>query len=247
MIRPLRPFWSYYGSKYALAPLYPRPQHPLLVEPFAGGAAYALHYPDLQVLLIDKDPVIAGLWQYLIRVSESEILALRDDVDDVTQLGPVAAEARWLVGFWLGRCRATPLQAGGAWLRQHRRVRPASFWGAQAKRRIASQLRYIRHWRALCGEYRDAADRPATWFVDPPYLTKGGRRYREGSTGLDYAALGAWCRTRPGQVLVCEQAGAAWLPFERLRRAQGMRGFRDEVVWTPEPRAGVQLELRAFA
>lgn len=41
-----------------------------------------------------------------------------------------------------------------------------------------------------------------------------------------------------------EKPGVSW---QRLRRAQGMRGFRDEVVWTPEPRAGVQLELRAFA
>ena len=62
----MRPFFTYYGGKYRAAPLYPSPTHANLVEPFAGSAGYALRYYDRQVLLVDADPVIAGLWRYLI-------------------------------------------------------------------------------------------------------------------------------------------------------------------------------------
>ena len=56
---------------------------------------------------------------------------------------------------------------------------------------------------------------PATWFIDPPYQN-AGKHYRFGSSQLDYPALAAWCQTREGQVIVCEQGGATWLPFQVL-------------------------------
>ena len=34
----LRPFFGYYGSKWAMARLYPAPQHRTIIEPFAGAA-----------------------------------------------------------------------------------------------------------------------------------------------------------------------------------------------------------------
>jgi hypothetical protein len=33
---------------------------------------------------------------------------------------------------------------------------------------------------------------------------------------LNYSELAAWCRSRPGQVIVCEEEGADWLPFRPL-------------------------------
>ena len=52
----------------------------------------------------------------------------------------------------------------------------------------------------------------ASWFVDPPYQNQG-KHYHYGPENVDFAMLGNWCRTRLGQVIVCENEGADWLPF----------------------------------
>jgi hypothetical protein len=59
------------------------------VEPFAGAAGYSTRYPDRNVILVDRDPVITGVWRYLIQVSEREILSLPDvhAGEDVCDLG----------------------------------------------------------------------------------------------------------------------------------------------------------------
>jgi site-specific DNA-adenine methylase len=49
----LRPFFTYTGGKYRLAPRYPEPRHNLIIEPFAGSAGYSLRHPEREVLLID--------------------------------------------------------------------------------------------------------------------------------------------------------------------------------------------------
>jgi len=85
-------------------------------------------------------------------------------------------------------------------------------WCCRTCNRIASQLHAIRHWTLIEGDYTEAPGVPATWFVDPPYIDKG-KHYRLGSSTIDFDALGAWCRTRRGQVMVCENVGADWLPF----------------------------------
>lgn len=95
---------------------YPAPKHPLIIEPFAGAAGYATRYPDRLVLLVERDPVVAALWRYLIRVPSREIMALPDVVEDTREL-PVAEEARSLIGFWLNKRnsrRATPPPRGCA-------------------------------------------------------------------------------------------------------------------------------------
>lgn len=57
------------------------------------------------------------------------------------------------------------------------------------------------------------------------------RGYR--CTGLDYAVLADWCRTRRGQVMVCEQDGAEWLPFVPFRPITSTANTRKlEVIWT---------------
>ena len=54
--------------------------------------------------------------------------------------------------------------------------------------RIASQIARIRHWTIIHGDYRQAPDIDATWFVDPPYQVMG-KHYRHGAKGLDFDAL----------------------------------------------------------
>jgi site-specific DNA-adenine methylase len=80
----------------------------------------------------------------------------------------------------------------------------------------------------------------ATWFVDPPYNNKAGSHYKCGSKDIDYNNLAEWCRSRRGQVMVCENAGATWLPFEDLYEHVGASRVGNkpkrsvEAIWTNE-------------
>ena len=126
---------------------------------------------------------------------------------------------------------------------RHRVERPGCFWGRAARERIASQLQHIRHWQVRCADYRTLSDEGfATWFVDPPFRGKAGRRYRFGSSAIDYEQLGKWCLERLGQVMVCEQLGAGWLPFVDAGKGRGMSGERPTLMWSNAPLPG-QLQL----
>lgn len=54
---------------------------------------------------------------------------------------------------------------------------------------------------------------------------------------IDFQAFGEWCRSRNGQVIVCEQEGASWLPFKYLGRSSAARGNRKscEALWLNRP------------
>lgn len=98
--------------------------------------------------------------------------------------------------------------------------------------RIASQLDAIRHWRVIEADYAATEGVGiATWFIDPPY-DGAGSHYVHGCDAIDYEALGRFCRSRQGQVIVCENEGARWLPFEHLRDVKtARRGRSAEAVW----------------
>lgn len=219
----LRPFFSYFGGKWTLAPKYPAPEHQTIVEPFAGSAGYATRYPDREVILIERASEIAALWRWLIAVSVDEVLALPLDPSKTEGL-PI--EARALIGFWCARGRTRPARTtNSAWLKSGKW--PSSFWGESARARIAAQVPLIRHWRIIEGEYTAAPDVTATWFIDPPYI--GARHYL--ARVDDYEALGAWCGSRRGLAITCEAGGASWLPFAPFRQAKSIaRGTYAEVV-----------------
>lgn len=235
MTPALKPFFRYYGGKQRAARTYPAPMRDRVIEPFAGAAGYSMLHADRDVLLIDKYPVIAGIWRYLIAVSPSEIQRI-PSVDSVNDLPAwVPQEARWLVGFWMNDGTTRPcvtLSSGLAGFRAagHKTIG----WGQHTKDRIAGQVDKIRHWRVIEGDYTEAPDVDATWFIDPPYAGKAGSYYVRGSKDLDYAALGAWCRARRGQVMVCEAAGADWLPFVQRQgiKAGFSKGASSEALWT---------------
>ncbi len=222
----MRTFFSFHGGKWRIAPRYPAPEHDLVVEPFAGSAGYALRRDARRVILVEKDPTIAGVWEYLIRASPSEILALPDlepgqSVDDFS----LPQEARWLIGFWLNKGARRPRKTASSWVRSG--IRPNSTWGLEVRRRIVRQLDGIREWKITEGSYEEAPNVRATWFIDPPYEGTSEYRYRE----IDYEALATWCKRRRGQVIVCERPGATWLPFRLLYVAKGQRGKSPESVW----------------
>lgn len=230
----LRPFFSYFGGKWTLAPHYPPPAHLMLVEPFAGSAGYATRYPDREVVLVEREPRLATMWRWLIGVSVDEVMGL--PLDPAKREG-LPAGAQHLIGFWSCRGRTSPTTTvTSSWLTSGKW--PSSFWGEYARARVAAQVQQIRHWRIIEGDYTDAPDTEATWFIDPPYEAQPHRyRARIGS----YPALGRWCRTRRGLAIVCEQEGARWLPFRRFRTAKSIaRGTYNEVSWV----SGIRTESR---
>jgi hypothetical protein len=105
-----------------------------------------------------------------------------------------------------------------------------------ARQRIAAQVDHIRHWRVIEGSYETAPRDAGTYFVDPPYVEKG-KYYRHRLSKEDYPRLAGWCLDLPGDVVVCEQHGANWLPFEPLATIKSTRGTSAEVVYLHTDRA----------
>jgi hypothetical protein len=197
------------------------------VEPFAGSAGYATFYAPPSVTLIDADPIIVGVWRYLIAASPRDILELPDlEVGQSVDSLNVSQEARWLIGFWLNRGSAQPKKTKTAY--SARTERAQLIWSERARQRIARDVQDIRDWKVIHGSYEETPVVDATYFVDPPYGDKGRYyRYRD----IDYHALGAWCREIP-DVIVCEQEGATWLPFETLASIKSSKGRSAEVVYS---------------
>lgn len=226
----MRPFFPFYGSKWNIARYYKPPRHECVVEPFAGSAGYSLFYEPKRVTLVDADPIIAGLWAYLLRTSVQEILALPElpEVGDCVDNYSIPQEAKWLIGFWLNRGSATPKKSRTAY--SARTDKAQLNWGRRAKERIASQLPGLVNWSVVHGSYESLTphDAQTTYFVDPPYTDKG-KFYRVPFN--EYTHLGVWCRSVAGQVIVCEGVGASWLPFTPLGDFKSSKGRALEVKW----------------
>lgn len=240
-MKGLPPFWRYYGGKNRAAKMYPAPEHDTIVEPFAGAAGYSCMYPHKRVILIDKSPIIAGIWRYLIGATEQEILRLPDIPLDgtVDDMQGAPQEARWLAGFWLNSGTTHPGRTASARSRQlGQDARNWCGWGWRSRERVASQLHAIRHWQVFQGDYSAAPDIVATWHIDPPYNNSAGARYKDQPDS--FTDLADWCRTRRGLVMVCENDGAHWLPFRRLadiksNNSKNRKGRSAEVIWTNRP------------
>ena len=236
-MRRLRPFFSYYGSKWRLAPRYPNPFFPTIVEPFAGSAAYSLLHFHRGIVLYDSNSAVIEVWKYLIGVSAEEVrrLPLLQPEQTSDELTGIPHEARNLIGFWLSKGTAHVNKSPSAWMRSGKYDR--QFWGAEIRERIASQVQYIRHWRVGGTDYRQARHEDVTWFVDPPYEGPKGRLYY--GRNLDYTSLANWCEGLSGQVIVCEAAGASWLPFEPFCVTRGTAAGRsEEAIWIRHSAAG---------
>lgn len=218
--------WSYYGSKRSLAKYYPHPRHTQIIEPFAGAAAYSLLHWRGDVLLVDKYPVVVQLWQWLQKQEPEDILKLPrlKEGDKVSELG-LCEEATFLMGFFCYGGLESPRETASS------RVTIRPQWIDTRLKAISRNLYKIRHWQIVCDDYRNLSNRQATWFIDPPYRY-GGERYVMNNKGWDYGGLADWCRTRAGQVIVCENTKADWLPFVPVRKLQGSKHQTTEAMWT---------------
>lgn len=236
-MKGIRPFWCYYGGKWLFAEAYPPPAYSTIIEPFAGSAGYSLRYADLDVILSDASADVCETWRFLTKASRSEIEAI-PIVDDVRSLpDSLSPGARLLVAWNMATGVASPRVTATAGVkRQRAKGRALCGWTPKRRAMIASQVERIRHWRVEGPRpYAECNNIRATWFVDPPYFGPAGAHYPE-KVG-DYAALGLWCRSRHGQVIVCEADGAAWLPFQPIGgKSKAFAGKKPvaEVLWTQD-------------
>lgn len=224
----MKPMFSYYGSKYKLAKLYGPPKHDLVIEPFAGSAAYSLFWEPKRVILLDLNPDVIEIWNYLIKAPEKDVLNLPTEFDHVEDLN-IPEGAKKLIGFWIAKGRAIPATKKSKWGEQYARSTDCKVWGEPVKERIASQLHKIRNWECFNFSYNAESlnDIAAHWFIDPPY-EKAGKRYPFNS--LDYRDLAEWCRKRKGFIQVCENKGANWLPFVDFTDVQTYHHFSENGV-----------------
>lgn len=228
----IRPLFRHFGGKWSLSGRVEAPRYPVIIEPFAGAAGYSLrHGAGRTVRLYDLSPAVCLLWDYLLGASQEEILALPvepfHEGADVRTLGLVEAPMR-LIQRWLTPQGSTTHY----WMPPSRRscvgTAPGSTWTTTTRQRIADALPLLSGWSITQASYDAAStDEPATWHVDPPYQRNARATAAYGTPPLDYAALGAWCRRLPGQVMAHEQHGADWLPFVTLD-AEAMGGRASE-------------------
>ena len=234
--------FSYFGSKVRMAPQYLRPIYPTIIEPFAGAAGYSCHYWRRAVCLYDVNPLVVDAIKYLIKATPKMIRALpllvgKEPINNLS----ISESEKNLIGFWATvGSHGQPAKTAHAWARDYRDQ--ASCWGSRCRERLAVTVNKIKHWQVFNQSYESIdvnAIGPATWFVDPPYQ-KQGKAYKYGSKLIDYNHLGKWCQSLPGQVIVCEQLGATWLPFRPLYKITGANKDKlggklirsTEVIWT---------------
>ena len=191
--------WSYYGGKTRLVHHYPTPKEDLIIEPFAGSARYALEYWERDVLLVDKYDVIVDLWKWLQKQTRNDILSLpnMEKGEDLRMLD-LPKEAKFLIGFCINRGSKSPTNIASGF----------NNWN-QDKIKIADNLFKIKHWKIIQGCFEDIPNQKATWYIDPPYQF-GGEHYKESNKNIDFKKLGKWCKSRKGQVIVCENTKADW-------------------------------------
>lgn len=225
--------WSYYGAKTNLVDLYPKPKHGLIIEPFAGSARYALKYFDRDVLLIDKYPVLVRIWKWLQSCSPNDILKLPRFKPGQTVNDFIfdCDEAKWFMGFIIG-CGAERPRIKATDRKTIARPNHINY----NLNRVAGELFKIKHWQIIEGDYLAAPNVSATWFIDPPYEF-GGQAYVMSSKKIDFNSLAEWCRSRTGQVIVCENTKATWMDFKPMKKQRGSLHTTTEAIWSNEPTA----------
>lgn len=211
--------WSYYGRKSKVIQYYPKPKCNIIIEPFAGTATYSLYEDNWKkdVILVDKYDVIIRIWHYLQQVKPEDILILPDMYENDKVPEWLCDEEKWLMGFCINQGSARPKKT----------AKKFNCWNKQ-KHFIANNLYKIKHWIIKQGTYEELDNIEATWFIDPPYQ-HGGKYYKY--KDIDYDKLSKWCETRYGQIIVCENTKADWLPFKPLKQMRGQLHNTTEAIY----------------
>ena len=199
-----------------------------------GGGCYSLQHSDRQVWLNELNADVFTLWDYLIRTDPNEVITRVPRVvkkgDNAIDLAGSGA-APGLLMLIKANVNMGTLGSRG----NHTVVTQfAEIKWHQVHPRLERFLPRIRHWKITNLDYVSLPNEKATWFVDPPYSGDAGRRYA--LNRVDFSSLGDWCRGRNGQTIVCENAGANWLPFGDLVAGMPRGGVRRqmEAIWTQD-------------
>lgn len=223
----------YYGRKKQIAKYYPAPNFDRVIEPFAGAAAYSLHGENWKrdVLLVEKDPRVAAIWQWLIdEATPQQILSLPE-----LRVGQKSSEFLHIIhaatkqAFKYKTIKVTPV------LERNWEI---------SKRVMSSNLHKIKHWKISCADYSETPDVEATWFIDPPYKNQPGTGYHFSSELIDYDSLASWAMSRKGEVIFCEGQDGDYLPFVPLLDLKGVAGKSSkEAMYYRSPFKERQLNL----
>jgi len=204
----INPFWRYFGAKWRLAGSYPKPRFSHIIEPFAGAAGFSCNYPHLDVTLVEKNELICEAWRWLTQAPPSEALRIpiiKHHIDELPAWVPEGALV--VIGFCMNTGIEHPCEM---------KIDGVAGWDNNKRVRTARDMARIRHWKIVEGGYDSAPNVEACWFIDPPYEGPIGRFYKHNSNSIDFTHLAAWCKSRRGQVTVCESQTAKWLPFTPL-------------------------------
>jgi len=183
------------------------------------------------VILVEKDPKVAEIWQWLINQATPErILAMPD-----LKIGEKSSEflqiihAATKMAFHYKTIKVTPVLARN--------------WQI-SKKYMADNLYKIKHWQIICADYSEAPDIEATWFIDPPYKEDSGKGYRYSSDLIDYEHLAHWAKNRQGEIIFCEGSHGNYLPFQPLLELKGVAGKTSkEVVYYQSSHLCKQLDI----
>lgn len=224
----------YYGRKKQIARHYPKPFFDLIVEPFAGAAAYSLHGNNWkkQVILIEKDRRVAEIWRWLIE----EATPFKIQTLPNLRVGQKSSEflhilhAATKMAFKYKTIKVTPV------LERNWEI---------SKRVMAENVHKVKHWQLIAGDYTLAPNAEATWFIDPPYKSNPGNGYAHGSAAINYAELAKWIHSRDGELICCEGEFGDYLPFRTLLTLPGVAGKKsdEKISYRPSRECRRQRDL----
>lgn len=236
------PLFKWFGSKWQSGKHYPPPEHDLVIEPFAGGAGYSLNHSERTAILWEEDPHLIALWKWLIFDATP---ALVRDIPvglaigtDIRQIGLSSGQAL-LLKHW-----QRTNNVGDCWTVSPWGHLPGQ-WTNNTRSRVAEEIEGVKHWRVEPPVHY--IDRPATWFVDPPYLYN--YRYRRDLPAFDHSSLDRFAQTvsKESLVLFCEAAEKGtgrmpdYLPFApshrsiTSRRKESQSHHSSELIYIQRP------------
>ena len=223
--------FSYYGSKAKIAKYYPEPVYDTIIEPFAGAAWYSVRHRSKNVILNEKYDVLYKIWKWLIEEADPDFIRNHSDfyLNQDIRTCSLPDTYRKLVGFCINSGSSSPKNVVQKRACQSAACPSKASTVSSQLNRIASYLPDIRHWSVRLGDYTELPDIECTWFIDPPYQY-GGKYYKHSI--IDYKSLAEWCKSRKGQIIVCENTKADWMDFKPFKNLVGQRHKTVEAVWT---------------
>jgi site-specific DNA-adenine methylase len=225
----MKTFINYYGGKYRISAMYGPPKYDTIIEPFAGAAGYSLRHSEKNVKLYEVNTDLVAMWKWLISASPEDVLRLPVKFDHTDELD-VEHGAKVLIGFCLNTGIVSPAKTRSNWAKEYNETK--QFWGIGRRERISQQVTGIKHWECiLVGDYSEIPNQEATWFIDPPYQNQG-KHYIHNCENINFTHLAEWSKNRDGEVFVCEQEGATWLPWTHSKDVKAnAKTLRSKEVW----------------